>query len=499
MSPVTPNGGRPGVSNPTPLSPPVTQPPGLPPPPHIPTNTTTSRAGLPPATGWKAVLNGLIIRLLGIPGTWRWQTALFIWLLAALAALALILASVVTSSTYKSFSQIAAVAVPSINATNQATNLLSSQVADTAEYILSSQSVVTSTTNAASDPGIHRRATLRQSVANAQANYDQQLQNGYAHLLTYRSEVQPSVDAALKSLSFNYAALQESLAQARGLADQGLNDQATATYLLGQDNYYTKALADLYYLRSIHVTHLEEAEKEATGGAAIWQYVAIGAALLFAVALLLVTVWLVLRIKRVLQPLLNVALLVLLGYSGLLAFTFINSRTNLSIMVDSYTTISLLSDAQLDLTDAAADQIKWVIGGKLGAGSLVGDPVYEQDFKTKTARLLGVQQGTNDPVADPSLIVSCRATPPTGGYISSGALAQICSTVGKSTEQSNVQDQFVQKYKVWLNADTSFRQAVSAGDVTRGLNVRAASGYSSLQEQLGTLKQSNIDEYILSK
>lgn len=422
-----------------------------------------------------------------------------------LAALALVVASLVTSASNQAFQRIASVAVPSINTTNDATALLSAQVSNTAEYILNSQPNGTNTPNSPNSGFISTassatRESLQQTLKNQRADYDQKLQNGYQALVTYRNDVRPSVDAALKSLSRDYATLQESLAQARGLADRGQNEEATSTYLVGQNAYYGRAISDLYYLRSIHVSRLEDAEREASSSAAVLQYLAIGTTIVFTLALLAVNVWLSLRVKRVLLPLVNLAAIGLIAYSLVLALAFANSRADLSSIVNSYKTTTLLSDAQLDLTDAGADQIKWVIGGSKGAGSgsqFVGDPLYEQDFKTKTVRLLAVQQGTNDPVANPKLLVACGTNPPTG-YSLTGVLSDACPAIKADPTQLGLQRQFVESYKIWLSNDADFRSQITAGNLAGGLDTRAKTGsptYTKMLEQLNSLKARNVAEY----
>lgn len=429
--------------------------------------------------------------------TLRGQLALGGWVLVGLAALAFLAAVSITGTRIDKFKQIASVAVPGINSANEAFQLLSGEVANTADYILVTKAsaigasgFVSSTTNLDQN-----KQNIVKQIENQRASFDYAIASGYQALADYPSTFKPDAQTALNYLSTRNARLHDALAYARGLVDTNKLDEATTAFLNGQNDYYQPVISSLYFLRSVHINQLEEAAQDATSAANLQVYLAAAATILFVVALLVVNLWLTFRTKRVLIPLINLALVAVAVYSGFLWLTFANSSRNLEQVVASYNQTSLLNDAQLYATNASADQVQWVIGGTSQAAqgatpaSFAGDAIYEQDFKTQLELLLATKDSSGTTVTTPAAIPDCpTAISQRSGYKAVGALADVCKAT-TSPDQLNALNQFIRSYRTWLTSDTNFRQQVTAGNLTAGLNLRNGNGSTAYQQMTGSLNQ----------
>lgn len=432
--------------------------------------------------------------------TLRGQLALGGWILVALAVLAFLAAIGLTGSRIDKFRQIASVAVPGINAANSATQLLSGEVSNTADYILTSKApaigvsgTVSSTTNLA-----QAKQTILNTIESQRSDYDYALQTGYAALADYPAGFKPDAQTAFDYLSTRNARLHDALAYARGLADTNQLDQATTAFLNGQNDYYQPVISSLYFLRSVHINQLEEAAEDATSAANLQIYLAAAATIVFLVFLLGLNLWLTLRTKRVLIPLVNLALIIVIAYSAFLWLTFSNSSRNLQQVVASYNQTSLLNDAQLYATNAAADQVQWVIGGSTQNNTFTGDPLYEQDFKDQLELLLATKDAKGVTVLTPASIPSCPASQSgRASYAAVGAIADVCRTTTSSVQVTNLST-FINAYKFWLQTDTNFRAQVTGGNLNAGLTLRNGDGATALANLYGSLdklKGQSVDDY----
>lgn len=436
--------------------------------------------------------------------TLRGQVFLGGWVLVGLAMLAFLAAVSITGTRIDKFQQIASVAVPGINATNEAFQLLSGEVSNTADYILvqkassiGASGFVSSTTNVAQS-----KQNILKQIEAQRASFDFALQNGFAALSNYPSSFKPDAQTALNYLSTRNARLHDTLAYSRGLVDTNKLDEATTAFLNGQNDYYQPVISSLYFLRSVHINQLEEAAQDATGAANLQVYLAAAATILFVVALLAVNLWLTFRIKRVLIPLVNLALVIVAIYSAFLWLTFASSSRNLEQVVASYNQTSLLNDAQLHATDAAADQVQWVIGGQTQAAQgatpakFVGDAVYEENFKRQLELLLAVKDSNGTAVYTPATITDCPVRV-TSSYKAVGSLADVCRAL-TSSAQVTALNQFIKNYRTWLTNDANFRGQVNGGNLTNGLNVRnveGATAYQQMTTSLNDLKRLSVSDY----
>jgi hypothetical protein len=432
--------------------------------------------------------------------TLRGQLTLGGLILAFLAVLAFLAAISLTGARIDKFQQIASVAVPGINAANQATQLLSGEVSNTADYILAQKAptlgasgTVSNTTDVA-----QAKQTILTQIESQRAAYDYALQNGYTALASYPASFKPDAQTALDYLSTWNARLHDALAYARGLADNNQLDQATTAFLNGQNDYYQPVISSLYFLRSVHINQLEEAAEDANNAANLQVYLAAAATIIFVVFLLVVNLWLTVRTKRVLIPLVNLALVIIIAYSVFLWVTFANSSQNLQQVVSSYNRTALLNDAQLHATDAAADQVQWVIGGTIQGTTFTGDALYEQDFKDQLELLLATKDANGNPVTTPASLPTCPATQSgRNAYKAVGTLADVCRGL-TDPAQVNSLNNFIRDYKVWLQSDTNFRAQVTGGNVAAGLNIRSGDGtnaYKAITNDLNTLKGQAVADY----
>jgi hypothetical protein len=438
--------------------------------------------------------------------TLRGQLTLGGWILVGFAVLAFLAAVTITGTRIQKFQQIASVAVPGINATNEAFQLLSGEVSNTADYILAQKAptigasgVVSGTSNLAQT----KQAILKQ-IETQRAAFDFALQSGYSALVDYPKTFQPDAQTALNYLSVRNARLHDALAYTRGLVDTNQLDAATTTFLNGQNDYYQPVISSLYFLRSVHINQLEEAAQAATGSADMQVFLAAAATILFVVCLLGVNLWLTFRVKRVLIPLLNLALVIVALYSAFLWITFANSSRNLEQVVNSYNQTSLLNDAQLHATDAAADQVQWVIGGQTQAAQgqtparFVGDAVYEEDFKRQLELLLATKDSSGATVYTPASIIDCPGSvSERASYAPVGVLGDVCRE-STSPAQVTALNNFIHNYRNWLTADTSFRTQVAGGNVNGGLTVRNGDGaraYQQMTASLNELKRLSVADY----
>jgi hypothetical protein len=184
--------------------------------------------------------------------------------------------------------------------------------------------------------------------------------------------------------------------------------------------------------------------------------------------------------------------------------TFANSSRNLEQVVDSYNQTSLLNDAQLHATDAAADQVQWVIGGQSQVAQgqtpakFVGDAVYEEDFKKQLELLLATKDSAGNTVYTPASLTECPATPSQrSNYKAIGALGDVCREV-TSTTQLTALNQFIRNYRTWLTTDTNFRAQVAANNVGGGLTIRngdGAAAYQQMSASLDELKRLSVADY----
>lgn len=468
------------------------------PPAPNPNRTPTSLIG-PARRGGN---NPLQLRL----DTLRGQLALGGWILVGFAVLAFLAAVTITGTRIQKFQQIASVAVPGINATNEAFQLLSGEVSNTADYILTQKAptigasgLVSSTANLA-----QTKQNILKQIETQRAAFDFALQSGYSALVDYPATFKPDAQTALNYLSTRNARLHDALAYARGLVDSNKLDEATTTFLNGQNDYYQPVISSLYFLRSVHINQLEEAAQEATGAANLQVFLAAAATILFVVCLLAVNLWLTFRIKRVLIPLLNLALVIVAVYSLFLWVTFANSSRNLEQVVASYNQTSLLNDAQLYATDAAADQVQWVIGGQSQAAQgqtpakFVGDALYAEDFKKQLELLLATKDTNGNTVYSPDALTECPISPALrGNYKAVGSLAEVCREA-TSPAQVTALNQFIRTYRTWLTTDANFRAQINAANVGGGLTIRNSEGaaaYQQMTASLDELKRLSVADY----
>ena len=188
-----------------------------------------------------------------------------LWFMGACAALAVVAFLAVISATtarISTFNEIASIAVPSINATNDATQLLAGEVENTGEYILADQGKATSVAPGALAPATNKQVILTK-IEEQRAAFDLALQRGYNALSNYSNDIKPDASKALLYISSRYGRLQDALAQARALTDKGDLTTAIQAFLNGQNDNYEPIFASLYFLRSIHQSRLEEAESSA--------------------------------------------------------------------------------------------------------------------------------------------------------------------------------------------------------------------------------------------
>ena len=437
----------------------------------------------PPATkpGWQQ-------RYLQL-NTWRGQALLLAGILIAVTLVALLIIITNTNNRVSKFHELATVEVPAIDATNNATQFLSGEVADTADYILSDQ---TNTNN---------RSALLTDIEHLRANYAQALQANYTALTTYPATITPTQQSTLNYLSIYDARLRDSLAQARGLIDSNNKAGAEQTYLNGQNAYYQQIISTLYFLRSVHIFQLEDAANQADSAAALQQYVAAGMAIVFVVALLAINIWLTLKVKRAIIPLVNLALIVAIAYSVFLWITFSNTTANLRDMEDSYNNVASLTDAQLYITDAATDQVQGIIGGQTNADkSFTPDPSYGIDLTKRLEHLLAVNDtsGNNKGLTNPAAITSCPATITTS-YTAVGTLADFCRRLDpKDSQQRTTLNLFITNYQKWLTANQQFNSQVNTGDFGGGLNARNSNStpiFNQMIKNLSDLKTANLNNY----
>lgn len=432
--------------------------------------------------------------------TLRGQITLGAWILAGLAVLAFLAAISLTGARIDKFQQIASVAVPGINAANQATQLLSGEVSNTADYILvqkaptlGASGTVSNTTDLA-----QTKQNILKQIESQRADYSFALQSGYAALADYPAGFKPDARTALNYLSTWNARLQDALAYARGLADNNQLDQATTAFLNGQNDFYQPVISSLYFLRSVHINQLEEAAQDANSAVNIQVYLAAAATIIFVIFLLAVNLWLTFRTKRVLIPLVNLALVIVIAYSAFLWVTFANSSRNLQQVVDSYNQTALLNDAQLHATDAAADQVQWVIGGTAQGNSFTGDALYEQAFKDQLELLLATKDANGNTVTTPATLPNCPTTQSgRNSYKAVGTLADVCRGLTDQTQVTSLNN-FIRDYKTWLQTDTNFRAQVTGGNLAAGLNIRSGDGttaYTAMSNDLNALKGQAVAEY----
>ena len=284
--------------------------------------------------------------------------------------------------------------------------------------------------------------------------------------------MQPDIETALRYASTHVGWLRDALAQARGLADTDQQDVATRHFLDGQDGEYASVVATLYYLRSVHVTRLEDAVQQVRDAVVVQQYLTLIAVVLLVGCLAYIGLWLTFHVKRVFIPLLNVALLATLIYGVLLWTTFDSSRKRLDDMSTRYATLAALSDARRELTDASGAQVQWVIGGGTTAGVFTGDAVAEQSFKTTRELLLAVKAGDGSLNTNPSQLPNCSAIRQNNSTFS-GSLVDICTALDAPADVTTL-DNLIAAYKQWLNADATFRQQVTANQPAQGLATRNA-------------------------
>lgn len=410
----------------------------------------------------------------------RTQVMVVIWVLVGLAVIAFLAAISTTNARIQTFQKIAAVAVPSINATNDAIQLLSGEVSNTAEYILAGQgraSAGVDTGTSTNDPTARKQAILKQIEAQ-RAAYDRALQEGYTALTGPDVTAQPNSQTSLNYISSRNARLHDALAQARGLADSGKNSEAVQAYLNGQNDHYQPVISSLYYLRGVNIFVLEDAEQDATNAAALQQTLAAVAMIIFVLALAGTNIWLTLRVKRVLLPLVNVALLAVAIYSIFLWSVFSSSANDLAKVVESYNRTSLSSDANLFITDAVADQVQLVIST---------DAIYKEDLKKKQELLLAARNKDNALVADSALLTDCPTTAAgRSNYKPEGVMGDVCRNISQPAELA-AYTQFLAGYKSWLTTNNSFGTLVDGNKPDEALALRAGDGAKAFKQMSGAL------------
>jgi len=428
-----------------------------------------------------------------------------LWFMGACAALAVVAFLAVISATtarISTFNEIASIAVPSINATNDATQLLAGEVENTGEYILADQGKATSVAPGALAPATNKQVILTK-IEEQRAAFDLALQRGYNALSNYSNDIKPDASKALLYISSRYGRLQDALAQARALTDKGDLTTAIQAFLNGQNDNYEPIFASLYFLRSIHQSRLEEAESSAVYSAELQQYLAAAATVLFGATLLVTNLWLTFRVKRVFVPLLNLALVIVLIYSAFLWSVLSNSRRDLTQVVATYNRTALLSDSLTYITDASADQVQWVISGKqlvgqTGLGTGVRDEIYNQDLKTRLELLLSLRTKDGTLLVDPAQLQDCPASATSRtNYNFEGNIAQLCRELPASYSSNNL-NQFIKAYRDWLNMQNRFSPLVISGKIDDALTLRSGDGakaYAFMADSLNKERDLNIQDY----
>ncbi|NWJ46197.1 MAG: hypothetical protein HXX08_09985 [Chloroflexi bacterium] len=428
-----------------------------------------------------------------------------LWFLGACAALAVIAFLAVISATtarISTFNEIASIAVPSINATNDATQLLAGEVENTGEYILADQGKATSSAPGASAPATNKQSILAK-IEEQRAAFDLALQRGYSALSNYSGSIKPDASKALLYISTRYGRLQDALAQARALTDKGDLTTAIQAFLNGQNDNYEPLFASLYFLRSVHQSRLEEAESSAVYSAELQQYLAVAATIIFGVGLVVTNLWVTFRVKRVFVPLLNLALLIVLIYSIFLWSVLSNSRRDLTQVVATYNRTALLSDSLTYITDASSDQVQWVISGKqlagqTGLGTGARDEIYNQDLKTRLELLLSLRAKDGTLSVDPTQLVDCPASATSrANYNFEGNIAQLCRELPASYSSNNL-NQFIKAYRDWLTMQSRFSPLVTSGKIDEALTLRSGDGakaYTLMADSLNKERNLNIQDY----
>jgi hypothetical protein len=427
--------------------------------------------------------------------TLKGQSNLLIFALCAFALLAFVAAIATTNNRIQIFQKLAAVAVPSVNATNEAFQLLSAEVSNTADYILAGQGKSSSsvglenTNNVVTNAGIQKAQILKQ-IETQRAAYDQALQTGFTSLTSSEITSSPDPRTALKYVSSRNARLQDALAQARGLADNGNFNEAIKTYLFGQNEHYLPVISSLYYLRSQHIFLLEDAQTDANDAARIIQTLSILAVGMLALVLLIISIWLSLRVKRIMIPLINLSLVAVAFYAFLLWNVFNTSNRDLNSVLDSYNRNALISDAKLYVTDMFADQVQWIISNK--------DPVFAEDFKKKQELVLITRDNTNKPVYEPGSIQPCPiSTSQRNQYKLEGALGETCRRFTGDNELV-VFNQIVSSYQSWLTINSRFETLVKDNRMDEALNLRSGDGaklFNQIIKSLNDLQNLSLAKY----
>jgi hypothetical protein len=326
-------------------------------------------------------------------------------------------------------------------------------------------------------------------IETQRTSYDQALQNGFSSLTNSEISVAPNAQTALRYISSRNARLNDSLALARGLADSEKFTEAIQVYLNGQNEYYQPIITSLYYLRSLHIFLLEDSATDATNAATFQQNLAAAATVIFAVALLVISLWLSLRVKRVLLPLINVALVIVAIYSLLLWSIFNASGKDLTQVVDSYNKTALTSDTRLNITDSFADQVLWVVSN---------DGIYNQDFQKKAELTLAIQQSDGTRSIDPAGLTNCPSDAAArANYKPVGALGDVCRDLNKP-EEVTAFNQFLTGYRTWLTTNTQFQKLVLDTRSDDALKLRASDGakaFTQMNQSLSDLRQLSVAEY----
>lgn len=461
------------------------QPPA--PPAKRPLQPTRANSSPPPASGGPAKSGGSPTKFrlssllyLANRHTWRWQAAALCWLVLVVSLLGLLISFYVVNDRIQTFQQIEQVAVPSINAANQAEQSLAAEVSANASYILS-------------DPAT--RQTLLSQIEQQRAEFERSLQTGYNSLATFHSTT-PSVDSAFDYLNQHNQALQDAFAQARSLAKSGNQNDAVNAYLNGQNSYYNPIIFTLYYLRSIYINRLDDARTAATSANTLQLVLAVLIVIATAGLLLFVSLWLTLKVKRVLIPLVNLGFVLAAAYSAFLVLSLVNTGNDLGKVATAYNQASLLSDSQRLLTDAASDQSQWLIGGKVDtSGQFKGDELYAVDFKTQTGRLLTApasSANSSQPIQPCPDYSFDRAQ-----YGASGEMAVVCRNL-LASDQLASWNNFNNAYNAWLGNDVKFRQLATGSKVSDALaylNSNSVQNFNQMSVSLAQLRAANEQIY----
>jgi hypothetical protein len=408
--------------------------------------------------------------------TWRWKAAAFCWLLLVVSLAGLAISAYVVNDRLQNFEQIGRVAVPSINAANQAEQSLATEVSANASFILSDAAT---------------RQTLLAQIERNRAEFERALQTGYSAISTYRN-TNPSIDTAYDYLNQYNQALQDAFAQARSLTVAGNQTEAVKTYLEGQNTYYKPIIFTLYYLRSIYINRLDQAREAASNANTLQLILACAVVLATAGLLFFISLWLTLKVKRVFIPLVNLGFILAAAYSAFLVLTLLSSSSDLNKIVTAYDQTSLLSDSQRLLTDAASDQVQWLISGNVDAsGKFNGDQVYAVDFKTQTERLLAIP-------ANAQAAQQCPATDSARtSYPLEGEMASVCRNLLSNAQLTNW-NKFYSVYLAWLNDDAKFRQLATTSKVSDALtylNTNSLTNFNQLSASLAQLRADNEQIY----